>query len=148
MSLYQPPFSFSLSVSLYLPLYPSVSSYSPLFPTVVLFLLPFCLSLYPSVFTICLPSICHCIPLYSPVSSSIRVSPPLSLFLSSLAKSDCYVRSNSLSGWKTAVERFVLGSLGSRVGNKCERYRKGHESHYIYGPRLAWSTLRYTLASR
>ena len=140
MSLYQSPFSFSLSVTLYRPLYPSVSSYIPLSPTVVLFLLPLCLPLYPSVFTICLPSICHCIRLYSPVSSSIRLSPPLSLF--------CYVRSNSLSGWKTAVERFVLGSLGSRVGDKCERYRKRHESHYIYGPRLAWSTLCYTLASR
>ena len=114
MSLYQSPFSFSLSVSLYLPLYPSVSSYIPLFPTVVLFLLPLCLPLYPSVFTICLPSICHCIRLYSPVSSSIRVSPPLSVFLSSLAKPDCYVRSNSLSGWKTAVERFVL--VPSEVG--------------------------------
>ena len=35
--------------------------------------------------------------------------------------------------WTTAVERFVLGSPGSRVG---ERYSKAHESHYI-GPRLA-----------
>ena len=33
--------------------------------------------------------------------------------------------------WTTAVERFVLSSPGSRVGDKCERYRKGHESHYI-----------------
>ena len=33
--------------------------------------------------------------------------------------------------WTTAVERFVLSSPGSRVGNKCEQYRKGHESHYL-----------------
>ena len=26
------------------------------------------------------------------------------------------------------------------MGDKCERYSKGNESHYIYGPRLAWST--------
>ena len=31
----------------------------------------------------------------------------------------------------TAVERFVLSSLGSKVGNKCERYCKGHDSHYL-----------------
>ena len=41
--------------------------------------------------------------------------------------------------WTTAVERFVLGSPGSRVGGKCERYRKGHESHYIY----AWRGVLY-----
>ena len=33
--------------------------------------------------------------------------------------------------WTTAVERFVLSSPGSRVGDKCEQYRKGHESHYL-----------------
>ena len=44
--------------------------------------------------------------------------------------------------WTTAVERFVLSSLGSRVGNKCERYCKGHESHYIRAtPSLEYSTL-------
>ena len=38
-----------------------------------------------------------------------------------------------------AVERFVLGSSGSRVGDKCEWYCKRHESHYIlYGPRLVY----------
>ena len=29
------------------------------------------------------------------------------------------------------------------MGDKCERYRKRHESHYIYGPSLAWNTLHY-----
>ena len=44
--------------------------------------------------------------------------------------------------WTTAVERFVLGSPGSRVGDKCERYRKGHESHYIRAtPSVEYSTL-------
>ena len=33
--------------------------------------------------------------------------------------------------WTTAVECFVLSSPGSRVGDKCEQYRKGHESHYL-----------------
>ena len=33
--------------------------------------------------------------------------------------------------WTTAVERFVLSSPGSRVGDKCEQYRKGHEYHYL-----------------
>ena len=33
--------------------------------------------------------------------------------------------------WTTAVERFVLSSPGSRVGDKCEQYLKGHESHYL-----------------
>ena len=33
--------------------------------------------------------------------------------------------------WTTAVERFVLGSPGSRVGDKCEQYRKEHDSHYL-----------------
>ena len=41
--------------------------------------------------------------------------------------------------WTTAVERFVLSSPGSRVGDKCERYRKGHESHYT--PSVEYSTL-------
>ena len=44
--------------------------------------------------------------------------------------------------WTTAVERFVLSSPGSRVGDKCERYRKGHESHYIQAtPSVEYSTL-------
>ena len=33
--------------------------------------------------------------------------------------------------WTTAVERFVLSSPGSRVGDKCEQYSKGPESHYL-----------------
>ena len=44
--------------------------------------------------------------------------------------------------WTTAVERFVLSSPGSRVGDKCERYRKGHESHYIRAtPSVEYSML-------
>ena len=38
----------------------------------------------------------------------------------SLAKPDCYARSNSLDN----VERFVLSSLGSRVGDKCEQTKR------------------------
>ena len=42
--------------------------------------------------------------------------------------------------WTTAIKRFVLSSPGSRVGDKwllikCERYRKGHESHYVRAKR-------------
>ena len=50
------------------------------------------------------------------------------LFAISLVKPDCYA---PVTVWTTAVEHFVLSSPRSRVGDKCEQYRKGHESHYL-----------------
>ena len=47
----------------------------------------------------------------------------------SLAKPDCYA---AVTVWTSAVERSVLSSPGSRVGDKCEQYRKGHEAK-VYG---------------